>query len=163
MLTVYDLMGLKRDELIDYYKTLDAPDFKEMAGEYRGMQLDFGGGFWRRLLVWVVLNAKGDWIGKAFTPETEGEGKGYNLYRHSQKGMLKLDRMKTFAGPSFFDEGHAFHLDYSAYSKDSYVDEIRKVKDGLYLGIVRNTKDKDKPKWLYPFILEGPVGKYEFP
>jgi hypothetical protein len=163
-ITSYDLMKMDRDQLLQYYKTLSPPDFKEMDGEYIGRTLDFGdafgGGFWARLLAWIVLNTKGDWLGKAFSPSEKDQGIGYNVYRNSTKGIFRDDYMKTFMGPSYYHDGDAFHLDYSAYSKDTYVDEIRKVSERLYLGMVRNGAAKNPLKRIFPFILEGPFGTF---
>ena len=40
------------------------------------------------------------------------------------------------------------------------VDEVRKVADGLYLGVSRFANAKKPGKRLYPFLLEGPAAEF---
>jgi hypothetical protein len=161
--SAYDLIQMRRDELIGLFLTLDAPLFSEMRGEYRGTVLDFGGGFWSRLLIWAGLNAGGDWIAKAFVPTGENEGHGYNCFRQRTKGIARKDPMKTYVASSALDDKAAFYVDYRPYATSKVgvmVDEVRKVADGLYLGVSRFANAKKPEKRLYPFLLEGPAAEF---
>ncbi len=71
--------------------------------------------------------------------------------------------MRTSVGPGHHDGQPSFHLDYSAYMKGplgTMRDEVRRVTDGLYLGVgtAGYTSWMRRPS---PFLLEGPVAPFQ--
>ncbi|MFH1888353.1 MAG: hypothetical protein ABIM40_16825 [Pseudomonadota bacterium] len=158
------LSRLKKKELMDIWHSLPAPAFSEMDGEYEAEILDQGpvtSLLSRAVLYMPVLH--GTWLGKAFTPAGKSEGHGYNAFRSLGRVRRKY-RMKTQVAPSTFDGRDAFTLIYDAYDSLCGMihmrDEVRKVADGLYLGVgTWGFTDGMRQKNL-PFVLSGPVGPF---
>ncbi|UCD85816.1 MAG: hypothetical protein JSU92_06370 [Deltaproteobacteria bacterium] len=163
--TVEKLKALKVPEIMELFLTLTAPLFKEMNGEFEGSLLDHGNAlsnfFSRTFTSSLLIN--GRWLCKGFTPVSETEGHGYNSFMKFGKVIRKY-RMKTCMAASRFDGKEVFQLYYPAYKnligKINSVDEIRKVRDGLYLAVGTigfTEKQRMRP---YPFVLSGPVGEF---
>jgi len=160
--TLNRLKQKKTGELLALFKTLDAPTFNEMDGEYHAELLDFGGlipNIIGKLSTYEpVLNGK--WLSKAFTPGTNNTSYGYNTFNKFGKIIRKYP-MRTEIAPSRFDGKPVFQLTYSAYptllAKINMLDEIRKVEEGIYLGIGTVGFTKKQRKTPLPFCLIGPT------
>ena len=106
----------------------------------------------------------GYWIGKAFRGEQVAEAsQGYNYFRHWGRVVRRYPMLTTIA-PSRYDGRPAFTLVYRAFhsacASINMVDEVRRVRPGLYLGIGTmgfSTKQRMMPG---PFQLEGPQSPY---
>lgn len=159
--TVEELKALSIDESMALFKTLDAPDFTAMNGEYEGEFLDSGSiimnCFWSVVIYNIFI---GNWLGKAFIPSDNGCSSGYNLFRKTTRIARKY-RMETSIVDSYFDGRKALQLYYPKFRNIcgymGMIDEIRKINDNLYLGMGRITW----PSTPIPFYLSGPVNKVQ--
>lgn len=166
-----DLHMMTRDEVVALYHELEAPPFGEMHGEFAARVLDQGDarGY---LLSAFVLNVRGRWLCKAFEPIGPTHGHGYNSFM-TPKGVKRSARMRTRLGPSKLpgDTNDAFHLEYADFNNfqrggpggallHTMLDEVRKISDGLYLGIGRTGFTEKTRAELHPFTLEGPVAAF---
>ena len=135
-----DLTDMTQEELLEYFKTLEAPTIEEMDGEYHTTKLGYHG--IRDYLEWrltcdnPLMNS--EWLGKAFHPTGDGMGRGYNLFRKLGGKLTQVYPMRTLIGPSRYDGKPVYTLVYSAFPFTGtwlvqMVDELRKVGDGTYL------------------------------
>ncbi len=138
--TIDDLEQLSAIELMSLFRSLDAPPFSEMKGEYETKIIKKGfAGLFGEFYVHRIMGP-GRWEGDAFYPFEESSGWGYNKFRKKEKGKNKIIRalrMNTYIGKSVYDDKDSFHVDYSPYCKGlnhSMKDEIRKVNERLFLG-----------------------------
>jgi len=170
-ISALDLHMMPRDELIALYHELEAPPFSEMHGEFAARLLDQGTAR-DYLLSAFALNVKGRWLCKAFEPTGPTGGHGYNSFM-TPRGVKRSARMKTRLGPSKIpgDTKDAFHLEYADLNSfqrggpggallHTMFDEVRKIADGLYLGIGRTGFTEKARAELHPFTLEGPVAPF---
>ncbi|MCX5850101.1 MAG: hypothetical protein NTW65_11725 [Deltaproteobacteria bacterium] len=165
--TVEKLHQLGTSGIVELFKTLSAPVLREMNGEYQGHY--FGADnhpisniLWHASANWNLFSGK--WQGKSFQPISDTTGYGFNNMK--KFGMIvRRWPMKTSIGPSRYDGKEAFALNYgyyySAAGMVSMQDEIRKIQEGLYLGVGH---------WRLPvgismtsvwFGLTGPVGVFD--
>jgi hypothetical protein len=166
--TVKKLKALSRGELMELFYTLSAPPFSEMDGEYKAEMLDHGTVVKNTLVKLVLFDPFlfGHWLCKAFRPEGETSGHGYNSFRKFGQVTRKF-RMKTEIVPSRYDGKDVFQLYYPAYSSIpgfiNMVDEIRKIHDGLYLGIGTWGFSERQRMIPGPFCLSGPIDEFVGP
>lgn len=120
------------------------------------------------------IEGPGEWIAKGFAPIPHGHhpGQGYNVWFTPEK----VNRVMRFAGEvgaSLIDGKPALMGYYAAFeshnSNNGMTNEVRKVEDGLYLGIISTNVDhrywgpvdpstgRGHPR---PFVLRGPVGPW---
>ncbi|MBW2529794.1 MAG: hypothetical protein JRI23_36795 [Deltaproteobacteria bacterium] len=159
--TAAELLRLPYAESLSLFRSLPAPELGEMDGEYRADLLDQG----PPVFLWVAsffVHQRGLWLAKAFTPTGPSEGRGYNLFVVGDR-LRRGTRMRTTIAPSRIDGRPAYLLDYSAYLRGilgTMRDEVRKVADGLYLGLgtVGYGRWMRRPS---PFLLEGPVSPFD--
>lgn len=159
------LKTLKWNELYELFKTLKAPSFSEMQGEYNAALLDCQGPFDNVLGSFALRNGiyPGKWLCKAFTAQDKKTGHGYNSFSRFGK-VVRIFPMKTSIVKSFFDGKDVFELYYPEYKSllgfSNMVDEIRKIKDNLYLGIGRwGFTEKQRSK-VWPFSISGPAAPF---
>lgn len=134
--TVEKLKKMSREDLLELYKTLPAPVFEEMDGEYNGHTLDTGSKRGNQMSEWVMnKTAMGVWKGKAYTPNTSTTGEGYNRYVIDGKERHHL-RFGTDMNVSLFDGRPTLRMRYSAFknisARNDLIDEVRKLDDGIY-------------------------------
>jgi len=162
--TVSGLRVLSVRQVMEIFESLDSPSLEEMNGEYEATLLGHGG-FLRDVAAQFFLSnpLSGWWLGKAFQPLDDHEGCGYNWYTRKGK-VVRAFRMRTTIERSRFDGRPSFTLTYSVhrhlYGVVNMVDEVRKMREGLYLGIGTlgfTRKQRLKPR---PFVLAGPTGPY---
>jgi hypothetical protein len=133
-----DLRAASSFELLSFFRDLPAPAIEEIHGDYDATLLrqpnllaDINGFFT------VGLPFK-PWLSKAFRPVSESEGRGYNTFRQFGKVVQRYP-MSTVIAPSRYDGRPSYTLNYRAYRSFcgaiNMVDEVRRVEDGLYLGI----------------------------
>lgn len=136
--TFDDLCSLGAFELLSLFQDLEAPAVDEMNGDYAATLLRQPGalaeigGFLAVGLPWK------SWLSKGFRPVSETEGCGYNSFRRFGRTVQQFP-MRTLVAPSRYDGRPSYTLVYSAYRSTcgamNMVDEVRRVDDGLYLGI----------------------------
>ncbi len=164
-ITVDMLKAMKVKEVLTLFKTLSAPSFEDMQGEFDGYLLDHGDPITNFISALSFSNPlmMGRWKGKAFTSGDNIYGHGYNLFEKFSKTRRKIP-MRTEITSSRFDQKPAFIVDYTAYDsflgKINTVDEIRKLDDNLYLGVGTcgfSKKQRLKP---LPFCIQGPLRSF---
>jgi len=156
---------MSHSELVKVFGGLDPPSLEEMDGEFLATGLDQSSRL-QNLLSTLFVNWPGLWLGKAFHPVSREEGKGYNFFLKG-KQILRILPMGTYVAPSGVTSGPSYHVDYSKFHTGfitgSGRDEIRKVSDGLYLGVGRLTYSRAAGRRLHPFLLEGPTAPFHMP
>ena len=163
-----DLTDMIQEELLEYFKTLEAPTIEEMDGEYHTTKLGYHG--IRDYLEWrltcdnPLMNS--EWLGKAFHPTGDGMGRGYNLFRKLGGKLTQVYPMRTVIGPSRYDGKPVYTLVYSAFPFTGtwlvqMVDELRKVGDGTYL-LIGTYRGVFKGAKMRPhfWLVEGPYRAY---
>lgn len=159
--TASDLLRLPYADAVQLFGELSPPPFDEMDGEYRGSLLDQG----PAVMLWVAsiaVHLKGRWCAKAFRSEGDERGRGYNVFVMRDR-VVRGTRMRTDIGPSRFDGRPSFRIDYSPFMKGplgTMRDEVRKVSDGLYLGMSVGGYGRWMKRRPFAFVLEGPVGSF---
>jgi len=170
VMTLEGLAQKKNSELIELYKTLEAPDIKELEGEYAArMPIDREENF----QTWIEQNG-GHWLGKAFSlkPVKGMMGQGHNLHKVGDK-TVRHTRFGYEIGVSPVDGKNTLLLKYSVFNNGAssidLLDEIRPVKRGLYLGVYTTiiavppfTLTQEGPRSsVEAFLLGGPVGPWQ--
>ncbi len=163
--TVTRLRAMELAGVKELFTTLEAPEMEEMNGEYEGYLLDAGSYVFNLVGLMFLSNpVSGWWLGKAFQPLGGArDGHGYNM--HTKKGKVTRGyRMRTELIQSGFDGRPSFRLIYShygsLYGKVGMVDEIRKLSEGIYLGVgilLGAPMDMSKAT---PFVIRGPIGPF---
>lgn len=162
--TVRQLVHSTYPELWAIWKTLPAPDFFEMNGEYSGYCPDGKNPELRKGNADFMFNEglnHGYWMGKAFKPFTPDTGEGYNVYRQTGEWIWRHLRFGTAMADSLIDGKPAYVMYYSKFKtpagRSELTDEIRKLQDGIYIGMGHTKKPDGDRSLPSPFILVGPV------
>lgn len=147
------------------FHELPAPSIEEMHGEFAARllkQVSPAMGLTGQLVLDNPL-LLGRWQCKAFRPDGADKGRGYN-------GFLKFGRrvnrfpMRTLIAPSRYDGKPAYTLVYRAFHSACgaihMVDEVRRLNDGLYLGLGTAGFTDQQRRLPMPFVLSGPVAAY---
>ena len=165
--TIPQLVVLKRDEFISLWKSLPAPDFYEMNGEYSGYCIDGGDLEIRKRTAESMFNETsflGYWLGKAFKPTGENKGEGYNFSRRPGGWINRFLRFGTGMGASLIDGKPAYMVYYAQFNnssgKNDLTDEVRKLQDGIYLAISTTKLANGKRSEPGPFFITGPIGPW---
>ena len=162
---IRDIKSMRTGKLLELFKTLDAPDLEEMNGEYGASVLRQ-----RNVLLSVagpvsISNPAypGKWLCKAFRPVGENRGRGYNAFKHFGRVVQRWP-MLTVIAPSRYDGNPAYQLVYRRYRSlcgDVHmVDEVRRLEEGVYLGIGTMGYSHAQRQIPLPFLLTGPIGSY---
>jgi hypothetical protein len=162
---MHDVLRLDTAELLMLFQKLEAPGLEEMHGEYPAQLLLQPGAVATVAGQLSLYNPlyPGMWLAKAFRPVGDGQGRGYNVFRHFGR-VVQGYAMATLVAPSRYDGGPAFQLVYRAFK--SYcgfihmVDEVRRLDAGQYLGIGTvgfSAAQRQVPR---PFLMTGPVAPY---
>ncbi len=166
--TIRQLVYLTFPEFWALWKTLPAPDFYELNGEYSGYCPDGKNLEIRKRTVNQMFTESlnlGYWLGKAMKPVAAGKGEGYNVYRQPGEWINRFLRFGTAMGNSLIDGKPAYMLYYGHFKtgagKNELTDEVRKLEDGIYLG-VGTVKAPDGGRSIPgPFVLAGPVRPWQ--
>lgn len=161
--TVANLKKMTTSELLALFKTLTAPTIAEMNGEYAAILLKQPSLFHTVTGNAAVYNPFGLWLCKAFRPVSSEQGRGYNTFQFLGKTVQRY-AMQTVIAPSRYDGLPAYQLVYRAYYSlcaDIYmVDEVRKVDNGIYLGIGTCGLTHAQRQIPLPFLLTGAIEPY---
>ncbi|MEM7158487.1 MAG: hypothetical protein AAF799_36950 [Myxococcota bacterium] len=132
-----ELLALAPAALSALYQRASVPALDEVRGDLRGRMLAttvLGGAAARFARSWASSNLF-VWRGKSFMPGTTAEGEGINRVMVDR---LRLFRFETFIGPSRAGDFDALQLDYDLPENPFFIrpikDELRQLRDGLYLG-----------------------------
>jgi hypothetical protein len=170
--TYESLRHLPSAELVEVWSGLGPPALDEMEGEYEGC---FVGPSAIRHAEFRKVNGPGEWIAKAFSAIAhEGSpGQGYNLWFTPQR-VLRSVRYTCEIGASPIDGRPSLLMHYGTFrhhnSANGLMNEVRKVEEGLYVGIAHMTVEtelfgpvdpstgRSSPE---PFVLRGPFGPWQ--
>lgn len=160
-----DLTLLQVSDLIALFKTLDAPSMDEMHGEFDGTPLRQPNLFRAGVAFVKVSNPLYPWRAKGFRPIDETSGRGYNIHRHTLAGRnVQRDPMLTRIARSQIDGRWAYQLDYRPFNtlngRINLVDDVRRVRPGLYLGFGFWGFTDGQREVLQPFMLESTSRPY---
>ncbi|WP_338761015.1 hypothetical protein V7968_32835 [Nocardia vulneris] len=157
------LDGLPLREIIEKFRSLEAPQISELDGEYVRTMVHADSRlveFVARLGVSVPIH---HWHAKAFRPETATQGIGYNAMTVLGR-PTRLYPMRTLVAPSRYDARPAFQLVYGAFRSPlgalRAVDELRTLSPGVYLGLGHLGLTARQRKVPIAFVLEGPIAQY---
>jgi hypothetical protein len=165
--TIPQLVLMKKEEFIALWKTLPAPDFKELNGEYSGYCIDGGDLEIRKQTAERMFSETtylGYWLGKAYKPTGINKGEGYNHSRRPGGWVHRFLRFGVEVGTSLIDDKPSYMMYYGHFNspsgKSDLTDELRKLQDGIYLGCgtVKLPDGKRSPPG--PFIIAGPIGHW---
>ncbi len=175
--TIEQLMReFSREEVLDIWKTLPAPEPEELSGEYAGHVHDGGDLELRKLrdaFFYDEESELGSWIGKAYASKTDGTGEGYNSWGRPGGIVTRYLRFATEIGLSHLDGRASLIMYYGRFNNYSgnmdLIDEIRRLDDGAYLGIYTATEAISGFSIIRPgnkrsepdvFGLTGPIGPW---
>lgn len=160
--TEASLAALSHTEFLALFARLPAPGLAELDGEYDAILADQGSA----LMTWLgrrAIDLRGRWLGKAFAPLDEVQGQGYNRFQQGSQLRRKY-RMSTCITASQQDGAPCLQLDYrpfkSLFGRLAMVDELRRVRSGLYIGLGSYSLGKRHRSGPLPFILSGPVASF---
>lgn len=161
------LRNHRPEELVELWRELEAPTLDEMFGEYWGAFTAEN----------AVMHAgirkqrgPGEWLGKGFAPAPVAgyPGQGYNIWFDGQR-VIRTMRFAGEIGPSLVDGKPAlmgYYRSFVSHNQDNgMTNEVRRVKEGLFVGIITTAIDHEywgpvdpktgrgKP---HPFVLRGP-------
>jgi hypothetical protein len=151
-----DLLDLDARRLEALYAAASVPSLAELSGDLRGRMLAWPaiGGAPGSLLRWMARRDRFPWRGKTFRAASGERGDGDNRVFADR---LHLFRFTTSIGPSRGGDFDAVHLDYDHAGNPFFIraihDEVRRLRDGLYLGQGYLTRP-GPPRLLLYFGLE---------
>ena len=166
------VIALTRDEVLDLWGQCPAVDMAELDGEYTGLIPNADDKEAQERTAEHMFNEtgpRGYWLGKAYKPLSATTGDGYNHWRRPGGKVERYMRFSTEMGTSLIDGKPSLMMYYGTYrhrlvpegeDNNTLVDEIRKLADGIYLGV--GTKEMPDGSRTAPghFALAGPIGKW---
>jgi hypothetical protein len=132
-----DLLDLGPDRLEALYAAASVPTLGELTGDLRGRMLAWPaiGGVPAAALRALARSDRFPWRGKTFRHESGARGEGDNRVFADRWHVY---RFRTSIGPSRGGDFDAVHLDYDHPGNPFFIraihDEVRRLRDGLYLG-----------------------------
>ena len=161
--TMERLLALDHESTVALWKTLPAAGMAELDGHYQGVIPNAGdterqtrtSGF-----MYDEDSPRGYWLGKAYRPLTETEGEGYNRWRFADRTIVRNGRFATRMGPSLIDGNPSYIMDYSAFNDTTLVDEIRRLDEGVYLGVGTTATEDGGRSAPGHFALVGPTDEW---
>lgn len=160
-------LALSREEFIELFKKLPAPDFKGFEGEFTGYAHLGDTEESRQRVTEVMYNEnseRGYWLGKAYKPADSTTGEGYNRWRRADGRVERNLRFGTHSGASHIDGRPALIMTYSSFKHSAgdrdLIDEIRRLDEGIYLGLGTSRAEDAGRTPPGPFVLVGPIGPW---
>ena len=132
-----ELLALPDHTLAQLYADATVPRLDAVRGDLRGRMLATvvlppAAARWARAL---ASTSWFPWRGKSFSPRDDQHGEGINRVLVDR---LRLYRFETSIGPSRAGDFDALQLDYDLPENPFFIrpieDELRQLRDGLYLG-----------------------------
>jgi hypothetical protein len=175
-----EVLALTREDVLKLWGECPAVEMAELCGEYTGLVPNAGDEKAQKRTAAVMYDSSlGYWLGKAFCPLSHTRGDGYNSYRQPDGTVNRFMRFATEMGTSLIDGKPALMMYYGAYrptfaypsrlkgplslpegSESSLTDEIRKLADGVYLGVGSVKMPDGARSEPGHFVLMGPVGQW---
>jgi hypothetical protein len=159
------LHAMSFKQLMTLFAELPAPTLEEMDGEFAAELLAQPSMAAYLLGQFTVGNPfmPGRWLCKAFQPTSADRGLGYNRFDQLGRSVQRYP-MQTLLAPSRYDGKPAYTLVYAAFKSICgaihMVDEVRRVRQGLYLGLGTWGFTDRQRRVPLPFVLSGPVAPY---
>ena len=166
-----NIMELNREQIFELWKQCPAAEMTELVGEFDGLIPNAGDEERQRRTAEIMYNEnspQGYWLGKAYWPLSKTKGDGYNRYRRPGGRIECYMRFATEMGMSLIDGKPSLMMYYGAYHlrllpedmENTLTDEIRKLADGIYLGMGTVRMPDGSRSEPGHFVLVGPVGEY---
>jgi hypothetical protein len=166
-----NIMELTGEEIFELWKQCPAAEMTELVGEFDGLVPNVGDEERQRRTAEIMYNENsptGYWLGKAYWPLSKTKGDGYNRYRRPGGRIERYMRFATEMGTSLIDGKPSLMMYYGAYHlrllpegmENTLTDEIRKLSDGIYLGMGTVKMPDGSRSEPGHFVLVGPVGEY---
>ncbi|MEE8397973.1 MAG: hypothetical protein V3S89_03130, partial [Desulfobacterales bacterium] len=148
-----------------------AVEMAELCGEYKGLIPNAGDEEAQKASAKHMYNEDGPlgyWLGKAYSPLSHSKGDGCNRWRRPGGNVERYMRFSTEMGTSLIDGKPALMMYYGAYrhrfvaegTENKLVDEIRKLADGIYLGVGTSEMPDGTRTPPGHFALVGPDEKW---
>jgi hypothetical protein len=143
-------MANQPEECLEIWKSLPAPPFGEMNGEYAGHYLPNYNDVYKQFVAAGLDNINsptGLWLGKAYMPLGQASGEGYNVWKRPDGTVERRIRYTTHIGTSRVDGRLALVMNYASFNRTvgalsaspawegDTIDEVRKLADGIYVGV----------------------------
>ena len=160
--TMERVLAVGHEDTIALWKTLPPAPLSVMRGHYVGLVPNAGDPARQAGMADYMYNetsVRGYWLGKVFRQTSVNAGEGYNMWRFPAGKIVRNLRFATRKGPSLINGKPSLLID-GAYSSSTLVDEIRKVEEGVSVGLA-TTRAKDGTR--NPpdhFFLIGPFGEW---
>jgi len=127
------------NDLDTLFNTEALPKFEELDGEISGaiLALNPENPWWLKCVIKIVFKSPlGQWTGKKFITSFNKEKKGHGINLFKSKYFPKLFKFDTYIKTAYVDDNPCLALDYRSYHLLTFglVDEVRKIKDGQFLG-----------------------------
>lgn len=127
------------NDLDTLFNTEALPKFEELDGEISGaiLALNPENPWWLKCVIKIVFKSPlGQWTGKKFITPFNKEKKGHGINLFKSKYFPKLFKFDTYIKNAYVDDKPCLALDYRSYHLLTFglVDEVRKIKDGQFLG-----------------------------
>ena len=161
--TMERLLALDHESTVALWKTLPAAGMAELDGHYQGIVPNAGDHERQVRTSGFMYNedsVRGYWLGKAYRALTETEGEGYNRWRFADGTIVRNGRFATRLGASLIDGQPSYIMDYSAFNDTTLVDEIRKLDEGVYLGVGTTATEDGERSVPGHFALVGPTDEW---
>ena len=164
------VMELTRDEVIALWHEAPAAEMAELVGEFEGLIPNAGDEERQKRTAEVMYNENGPlgyWLGKAYFPLSHSKGDGYNRWRRPGGTVERNLRFSTEMGTSVIDGKPSLLMYYGAYARaekrdepSTLVDEIRKLADGIFLGMGTVENEDGTRSDPGHFVMAGPVAPW---
>jgi hypothetical protein len=165
--TAEKVMDLTREEVLELWGQCPAADMAELVGEYTGLIPNAGDEEAQKRAAAFMFDEssiRGYWLGKAYSPLSKTRGDGYNHWRRPGGKVERNLRFATEMGTSLIDGKPSLMMYYGAYDNRArerdLVDEIRKLADGIYLGLGASKNPDGTRSEPGHFALAGPIGPW---
>lgn len=127
------------DDLDALFNSETLPIFEELEDETAGaiLALNPENPWWLTCVIKIVFKSPlRRWTGKRFITPFNNEIKGHGINLFKSRHFSSLFRFDTYIKNSYFDDKPSLALDYRPYHLLTFglVDEVRKVRDGQFLG-----------------------------
>jgi len=166
-----NIMELNYQQVFDLWKKCPAVEMTELVGEFDGLIPNAGDPERQKganALMYDENSRTGYWLGKAFWPISKTKGDGYNRYHRPGGKIENYMRFGTEMGKSLIDGKPSLIMHYGDYrlrwipmgEENTLTDEIRKLADGIYLGMGTRRMPDGSRSAPGHFVLVGPIGEY---
>ncbi len=127
------------NDLDTLFNTEVLPIFEELEGETAGaiLTLNPENPWWLKCVIKLSFKSPlGKWTGKKFLTPFNNKKKGHGINLFKSKYFPQLFKFDTYIKNAHVDDKPCLALDYRSYHLLTFglVDEVRKIRDGQFLG-----------------------------